>query len=73
MDACIYSNLLTKIFLRACLFRWDPDCCKSRYQGGTCSYSNLETKNVLNSRLLYVGIQIAVRAGTKVEPVLTAT
>ena len=51
-DACIYSNLLSKIFLRACLFRWDPDCCKSRYQGGTCSYSNLESKNVLNYRLL---------------------
>ena len=46
-DACIYSNLSTKIFLRTCLFCWDPDCCKNRFHPGTCVYSNLETKTLL--------------------------
>jgi hypothetical protein len=45
MDACFYSNLDTKIFLLACLFCWDPNCCK-RFHPGTCVYSNLETHNV---------------------------
>ena len=42
---------------------WDPDCCKHRYQGGTCSYSNLETKTLLQQSRDPNGIQIAVRAG----------
>ena len=46
-DACIYSNVSYKIFLRACLFCWDPDCCKSRFHPGNCFYSNLETKTLL--------------------------
>ena len=46
-DAWFYSNLSTKIFLRACLFCLDPDCCKNRFHPGTCVYSNLETKTLL--------------------------
>ena len=47
LDACIYSNLSSKIFLRACLFCLDPDCCKNRFHPGTCVYSNLEIKPLL--------------------------
>ena len=63
-DACFYSNLATRIFLRACLFCLDPDCCKSRFHPGTCVYSNLETKTLLQQSRDPNGIQIAVRAGS---------